>query len=256
MFTQQICKFSDKCRNKHVTIVCDDENCKIDSCEKRHPKQFRFQRDFGRCKFAKCCSFDHRKHKDIRDMNDVIEELKKKIETIEKNPKKSDVKTIDLGEAVDKKIEAFENQLKTIRKTMEEKDVIISDTEKRLTDLENRYKANNDTMENKIKSLETSLKKHEKNIDSLTQRFVKTDAVVKNKDKRTFKCQECDLITSSEQGLKTHNTRKHNADIKKKEQLQFPRTCELCDYEFDNVRDMKQHMKTHCVSVTLVGQIK
>ena len=111
---------------------------------------------------------------------------------------------------------------------MEEKDALILDAEKRLNDLENKFKANIDNMENKIKSLEINIKKHEK-----------------NKDKKNFKCKECDFGAGSEQGLKTHITRKHNAEIKKKEQLQFPRTCDLCDYEFDSIRDMKQHIKTH-----------
>ena len=151
------CKFSDKCRKKHVTIVCDDGSCVVDSCDKRHPKLCRFQRDFGRCKFATYCSFDHRKPKDMRDMSDVIEELKKRVENLEKNPKKSDIKTVELGKSVDKKIESFENHLKTLRKTLEEKDALILDAEKRLTDLENKSKTNIDNMENKIKSLEINI---------------------------------------------------------------------------------------------------
>ena len=81
-------------------------------------------------------------------MSDVIDEVKKRIEHVEKNNKK----TLDLGKAVDKKIDSFENQFKSLRKTIEEKDALILIAEERLTDLENKCKANNHKMENKIKN--------------------------------------------------------------------------------------------------------
>ena len=57
-----------------------------------------------------------------------------------------------------------------------------------------------------------------------------------------FKCEECNFSTSSKQGLRTHEKRKHT---KASEQNKFPRSCDLCDKKIRNVVELKQHMKTH-----------
>ena len=59
-----------------------------------------------------------------------------------------------------------------------------------------------------------------------------------------FKCNECDFRTVSEQGLKSHMTRKHK-EVRKEENLKFPRTCDFCEEEFKNKREMNKHMRMH-----------
>ena len=47
-------------------------------------------------------------------------------------------------------------------------------------------------------------------------------------------------MAGSERGLMSHKGRKH-----KEENSKFPRTCELCDFVFENKKEMKKHMLSH-----------
>ena len=74
------------------------------------------------------------------------------------------------------------------------------------------------------------------------------------------KCEKCKFTTSSEQGLKTHISKKHKAGKKKEETLKFPTTCELC--EKNDKREMIKHQKNHsytyfafkCVKYDFLGE--
>ena len=46
---------------------------------------------------------------------------------------------------------------------------------------------------------------------------------------------------NSQQGSKTHVTRKHTEITAEK----FPKTCDLCDAKVNNKKELKLHMKTH-----------
>ena len=72
------CKFSDSCRYKHVTLVCEDGQCEIQNCEKRHPKICRYYRDYRRCKFTVGCKYKH------ENPNDMFDKLQKELEIIRK----------------------------------------------------------------------------------------------------------------------------------------------------------------------------
>ena len=76
---QLVCRYSDSCRFKHVTIVCDDGQCKIQNCEKRHPKICKYYRDYRRCKFTVGCKYKH------ENQNDKFDKLQKELEIIRKN---------------------------------------------------------------------------------------------------------------------------------------------------------------------------
>ena len=43
-----------------------------------------------------------------------------------------------------------------------------------------------------------------------------------------------------EQGLKTHMKRKHT-----KNDIEYPKSCELSDYDLESCKELKHHMKTH-----------
>ena len=73
------CKFSDSCRYKHVTLVCEDGQCEIKNCEKRHPKICKYYRDYRRCKFTVGCKYKH------ENPNDKFDKLQKELEIIRKN---------------------------------------------------------------------------------------------------------------------------------------------------------------------------
>ena len=56
-----------------------------------------------------------------------------------------------------------------------------------------------------------------------------------------FKCTKCNFESKSEQGLKSHMTRKHT--VSKKEG--YPKMCDLCEIEISNADMMSKHLKTH-----------
>ena len=39
--------------------MCDDKQCYIANCDKRHPKPCTFYRDYGRCKYSDYSKYDH-----------------------------------------------------------------------------------------------------------------------------------------------------------------------------------------------------
>ena len=71
------CKYNIQCKLPHKNDICDIENCKVSQCEKRHPKECIWFRDFGRCKFYKC-SYKHVKKRTIKsDIDDISNKIKK-----------------------------------------------------------------------------------------------------------------------------------------------------------------------------------
>ena len=53
------CKYKNSCRYLHVNKICEDRNCDIRTCRKRHPKTCFFYKTYGRCKFGSYCKFKH-----------------------------------------------------------------------------------------------------------------------------------------------------------------------------------------------------
>ena len=77
-----------------------------------------------------------------------------------------------------------------------------------------------------------------------------------------FKCEKCKFVSNSEQGLKTHVAKKHKSEKKKEIILKFPVSCELCDKELKDKREMLKHQKSHsyqyvaykCVKCEFLGE--
>ena len=78
--------------------MCATKDCNVFSCEKRHPRQCIYQRDFGRCKFTTSCKYDHRKPRDILENSNKIIDIQKKLDNF-----------VDLGKHVERKMETFDN---------------------------------------------------------------------------------------------------------------------------------------------------
>ena len=53
------CKYQDTCRNPHVKDLCENSQCDISNCSKRHPRMCKFYKEFGKCKFSDYCFFKH-----------------------------------------------------------------------------------------------------------------------------------------------------------------------------------------------------
>ena len=233
------CKFSDKCRFRHNNVLCKDKKCSVFNCKNRHPKICTYLRDFGRCKFTTFCKYNHEKQNDVKENSERIKDIEKKvieIETKVKNPSNE-----DLAKTIDMKIETFENQLKHLRKVIDEKDKCISTLRKRLEMIGN--KLNGDLKQNN-KELETLIIENEKKLETINIKLDKVEEIVRNREKK-FKCHQCNFMSESEQGLKTHISRKHKSENKKEENLDYPRSCELCEKEIKNIKEMKKHLKTH-----------
>ena len=225
------CKFDKDCRQRHVDVKCVHANCEESSCEKRHPKICFKLRDYGRCRFGGECKYDHSKPKDIADLDDKMRETKKKLDSLENKVNNSDAG--NLAKEVDRKVEVFEKKLQHLVKVIEEKDSVIVTLENRLMNLENQ--TNEQTK--KFKDFEIGLKKTKKSNDYNREKLNKID---KTRQKE-FNCTECDFSSSSQQGLKIHQRKKHtNVEI-----LEFPIKCDLCDIELRHKREKKLHMMSH-----------
>ena len=75
------CKYRDNCKLRHVTDICEDENCEAERCLQRHPRQCRFYREYYRCKFGDYCLFSHMRAPDKKD--DELETMKARLEILE-----------------------------------------------------------------------------------------------------------------------------------------------------------------------------
>ena len=111
--------------------------------------------------------------------------------------------------------------------------------EKQENKIEMQYKSLQEK-ENLIKDLENKLKKFEELFVNKIDKIEKLSEENKNK----FKCEKCSFATNSENGLKTHVTRKHKNQIEITEN-KFPQQCSLCDEILNNLRDLKKHLRTH-----------
>ena len=113
-----------------------------------------------------------------------------------------------------------ENKFKELKGDLESKKMQIDGLETRIQKLENSHQEQRKVQDKRIKELEK---------------------IIKCMDSK-FKCKECDYTTGSEQGLKSHVSKKHKPS---KESLDFPRSCHLCEKNLTNLKDYKIHMKTH-----------
>jgi len=76
------CKYGNQCRNRHIQLKCENKECDLKQCDKRHPNECKYFRDYKRCKFGNYCSYEHVVHVDPV-LNEVFI-LKTKLEAIEK----------------------------------------------------------------------------------------------------------------------------------------------------------------------------
>ena len=121
------------------------------------------------------------------------------------------------------RIEIFETNLNTLKISTFEKDNHIQSLEAKVSKIEEQNK-------------EQSLK-----IESLIQELkILSDA--SNKPVTKFKCRNCDFETTSEKGLKQHNSKKHTKSENKGKRFE----CEHCKYGFNSKETLDVHIgKTH-----------
>ena len=54
------CKFGERCNKKHLKEICQTEDCKLKTCNKRHPKICKFFSVNQVCKFGDACCYKHK----------------------------------------------------------------------------------------------------------------------------------------------------------------------------------------------------
>ena len=97
----------------------------------------------------------------------------------------------------------------------------------------------------KLEELEKIVSKQHTNVKNTSEKLGKVETNVKDFEKVILKCTKCDYTTTSENGLKTHMTRKHLKAVKNIENKSFPRKCDLCECELKRNVDKKLQMKNH-----------
>ena len=79
------CKFGMQCRKHHINEICQNGNCSLEVCQKRHPNVCKFFSIFGSCKFGEDCAYTHIKSKrenSIEKLIKEIEHLKRKVDEL------------------------------------------------------------------------------------------------------------------------------------------------------------------------------
>ena len=145
------CKFGEKCRFQHYSVICDKLKCPNKHCEKRHPRTCRFFFEENYCKFGSYCFF---RHEDpllakIKSLEDTLAEKESKIKLLEEVIGELKVKQNDLNNSEEN--DCQENH----------EDINDIDTEK----IQNKFKCDKCGFEAKSKSgLKIHMKVKHKNI--------------------------------------------------------------------------------------------
>ena len=158
----------------------------------------------------------------------MFQKLEKEIDEIKKNnpsiAKEGRSKNLEEKvETLEKKIETQQKDFDNQRKDLEAKKSHIHGLEIRLDELEKKFKSEKLAKDKKIKELEN---------------------LVKNKGKRdqdSFKCSECEFVSKSKNGLKTHKAKMHT----KTKESEYPAECELCEAKLSSEKEMKEHLRLH-----------
>ena len=141
---------------------------------------------------------------------------------------------------VQTKIETFEAKMNTMKMCVLDKDEQIVNLEARVKAMESNYEITV-KIQTDFKVLE---KTNEENIQKIQLLMEKVSILEKSSIQNIsemLKCTKCQFETRSEQGLKTHITRKHTTIST----TSFPKKCDLCEKQFNNSKDFKMHWKTH-----------
>ena len=77
------CRNGSGCKFTHPTLVCDDQNCNIQECTKRHPQACRFFTHLKYCKFGDSCKFLHQMKPDDKISKEEYNTLKGKYDALE-----------------------------------------------------------------------------------------------------------------------------------------------------------------------------
>jgi len=122
------CKFGRNCDKKHYSEVCDSsESCIGKQCDKRHPVDCNFFRNYGRCKFGTFCAYRHpltkeqKLEKEVRNLKEEVTDLKEKVNSLFEMLKYKEVEEIKIS-SDNTTVEVEETESKEPQKETETKD--------------------------------------------------------------------------------------------------------------------------------------
>ena len=105
------CRFRDQCRYNHVHEMCNNKDCLLYSCHKRHPRLCKFHSANSYCKFGSLCQFKHGDENQLqlpsnpswtslklKNLDETIASLRKENEELKMKLEALDLKLLDLEE--------------------------------------------------------------------------------------------------------------------------------------------------------------
>jgi len=171
-----ICKMREQCQDYHPVENCQENNCSIVKCKKRHPQQCRYFATQEGCKFGKSCKFDHHN----RQM--CLQELQSNQEKLmneNKHLKTNQDKLIHLNRLQDQQIQLLNEKIVSLEKNLLSfmKDTFVSD------DTVNKFE-NKKTEEDDVSMHERSLDDYRNELDVYKNAFSELNEMkIKVKDK-------------------------------------------------------------------------
>ena len=136
------CKYSDKCRFRHVSVTCKDAKCLGKGCDKRHPKRCKFHFLKKNCKFAETCCYSH-SYSDNKN-NELLEKLKVDLENMKQKNKELEAINVELDKAN-----------KALKKDVDEKSKFIEQSKIQQKEHETRLDTIEDVNEKLIGDIKT-----------------------------------------------------------------------------------------------------
>ena len=83
-----MCKMREECEKYHPVENCNDNNCSIVKCRKRHPQQCRFFATKEGCRFGKSCKFDHHRQMCLEELQSNQDKLMNENKLLKSNQDK------------------------------------------------------------------------------------------------------------------------------------------------------------------------
>ena len=214
------CKFGAKCFFRHSKEVCQNVNCAIESCLKRHPNPCKFFFLTRKCKFKEDCSYSHQFDKKD-DSKEALEDKMVEVEELQNENQKLKNENEKLKKENDiliATIKDLENTTATLREyikfILEEKEEIKDVNKALINDLEvlnDKFKQIPlEDFENENMTLEIDAADEIETLEDTTENF-----------EVTFPCNLCNFTSNSLRGLNTHIGRKHKNMQSEMQQINY-----------------------------------
>ena len=129
-FKYGYCRYRENCRHQHVHETCENNDCNISTCNRRHPLPCKYFSVYQRCKFGEFCIYKHV----VAPRNvEEIDSIKKKVNALESHIESLNSKFSELLKKVSTVIESSENTLDTVTRN----ETIFGDVQElvRVTDI-------------------------------------------------------------------------------------------------------------------------